>query len=140
MSEALARRAARGDFGTAVCTWLQSAFAARERDGGELRLEAYLKIARTPAKVAKAQRDAYLRQAAAEIVAESDWDRAQALKEALRVFRLGDWRHWKDEQSPPSGCTDLQRNLFHAMRASERDGKEAMPETPQRLQGIIRGL
>lgn len=114
-----------------VIAWLADGFGRWLASDGRPGLPAFLGLHTRPSIVRRAQRDAWLRAAAAEIPGDSPWAIASRLQDALRRFQRSAWPRWKDLPGPPAAATDLQRLLWLALRTGV-----AMPGTVQGLCNI----
>lgn len=123
-------------------TWLRSASKGRRDSEGRLRRVRPLPLTRclglhdSPERVRQAQRDAYLRAAAALLSVEQShpWTVSTALHAEVARFTGHQWPCWLDCTCPPPHASDLDRLLFLAMRA----GGGALPGTARALHNILR--
>lgn len=121
-------------------TWLKSGSRARRDSEGVRRRPRPVSLARclglpeNPMQVRQAQRDEFLRYAARLLPPhDTGWSRSQALCAEVRKFAGQQWLAWLAGSAPPPYATDLQRALFHAMRA----GGGEVPRTARGLHKVL---
>jgi hypothetical protein len=96
--------------------WLRAGFEAWLIHGDTLALHRCLGLPASPAGVRRIQRNRLLRQAAELIQADTPWQRAGKLLEAVRLFDLRKWPAWYRLDTAPPHATDLERVLFDLLK------------------------
>lgn len=92
---------------------------------GLLPLQRYMRL-KTPADLRRADRDRWLRRAAAHVCDVGE------LAVAVRRFEAGAWRSWRHGDVPPGQASELEQALFFALRAG------ALPASAKQLGRIVR--
>jgi hypothetical protein len=73
-------------------------------------------------RFARLERDAALARALALMPGPSDRARLVALEVAIRRFRSVQWPAWRELPAPPSDAADLNKALWHVVRATDDGG------------------
>lgn len=111
--------------------YVRAAMATWRRHRGEVSLHRALRIGPTPSALERAERDAWLRTAGAQL-SGSEWDRAKALHMALQRFLARRWPTWRRADMAPTHAAPLEQLLFYATKAGAM-----MPTTAKQLRNII---
>jgi hypothetical protein len=85
--------------------------------GGKQRLEIALGLPVSPEAWRTLQRDMWVNTLALEHKGRSPWKTACNVEDAWTAFlSRGPWRHWRDDDEPPSHATTEQAGLYWASR------------------------
>jgi hypothetical protein len=121
--------------------WLKSATRGRRDANGRLIRSKPVSLGRclglpdNPEQVRKHLRDGHLRAAARCLDTDPNrpWQTATALHREVRRFAGHQWSCWLSRGYAPDNCTELDRQLFAAMRW----GGGVLPTTPRQYANIL---
>lgn len=129
--DVLARNVAAGHIGHREVDWLRGGFATWLSNRGGLHLDRCLHLPTSHKKMARAERDRYLREAWDLLAEVQPWRKSVALAAEIQKFETRIWPAWKSSHTPPQGASELRRLLFMAMRSGA-----SMPSTVQQVHNI----
>lgn len=113
-------RIAAGDVGPDVFQWLRGCCSTWLLSGGAVPLERCMHLPNTPKRIQLAQRNEWIRRAAALSQAQTAYAAAVAVEAELsRFLSRGPWAHWRHLQSPPEGASRMGHALFHVARLND---------------------
>lgn len=128
----LARQIAeRQEISAAAERWILGAFAAWYRDGSDPRRMAWAFQIPTGARWATTKRDAYLREAAGELL---EHKRGAELKSRIDIFLKSTWPRWRELEGPPADADSVEQFLFFAAKTGA-----PMRLCRRRINGILAG-
>lgn len=111
--------------------FVRKSLATWRRHRGDVPLHRALRIGPTPSALERAERDAWLRTAAA-CLDGNEWERAKALDQSLKRFMSRTWPVWRRADLAPPHAPEIEQMLFYAAKAGA-----PIPNTAKQLRNII---